>query len=80
MAEEFRGLLRIRQQLTEEECLQILKTEKRGVLSVLGDNGYPYGMPMNHYYSRRTESCIFTAAGRATRSMRCAGARRRPSA
>lgn len=59
MAEEFRGLLRIRQQLTEEECLQILKTEKRGVLSVLGDNGYPYGMPMNHYYSEADGKLYF---------------------
>ena len=33
-----------------DECIAILKNEKRGVLSVLGDDGYPYGMPMNHWY------------------------------
>lgn len=46
----FREMLRAGQQLTEEECVGILKKEPRGVLSVLGDGGYPYGMPMNHYY------------------------------
>ena len=46
----FRELVRKKQQLPEEECLQILKEEKRGVLSVNGDDGYPYGMPLNHYY------------------------------
>ena len=46
----FREMLRIRQKLSDERCIEILKTEKRGVLSVLGDDGYPYGMPLNHYY------------------------------
>ena len=46
----FREMLRSRQQLTQKECVNILKTELRGVLSVLGDDGYPYGVPVNHYY------------------------------
>ncbi len=46
----FREMLRQKQLLEEAECLRILKTELRGVLSVLGDGGYPYGLPMNHYY------------------------------
>ena len=46
----FRELGRKKQQLTAEECAGILKQEKRGVLSVLGDDGYPYGTPMNHWY------------------------------
>ena len=33
-----------------EECIQVLKNETRGVLSVIGDEDYPYGMPMNHWY------------------------------
>ena len=47
----FRELTRKNKQLTMEECVHVLKTEKRGVLSVLGDDGYPYGMPMNHWYN-----------------------------
>ena len=46
----FREMIRSRQQIPEEECIGILKQEPRGVLSVLGDDDYPYGMPLNHYY------------------------------
>lgn len=47
----FRKLQRTNKELTADECISILKKEKRGVLSVVGDGGYPYGMPMNHYYA-----------------------------
>ena len=47
---EFRKMVRIRQQLEEAECIDILKHEKRGVLAVLGDGDYPYAVPLNHYY------------------------------
>lgn len=46
----FRELMRSGQKLPEAVCVELLKSEKRGVLSVLGDDGYPYGMPLNHYY------------------------------
>ncbi len=52
MAEKtvFRPMLRAKQEIPKEECVNLLVSEKRGVLSVLGDNGYPYGMPMDHWY------------------------------
>ena len=37
---------RFKQGLTREECVEILKNEPRGVLSLIGDDGYPYGLPM----------------------------------
>ena len=46
----FRPMARRKQQLTNEECLEVLKSEPRGVLSLFGDGGYPYGMPMNFWY------------------------------
>ena len=46
----FREVARSKQRLGKEECIKLLKSEKRGVLSVIGDNGYPYGIPLNHYY------------------------------
>ena len=46
----FREMARKKQQLTEEACIALLQQEPRGVLSVIGDDDYPYGMPMNHYY------------------------------
>ena len=47
----FRDLRRIKQKLSHEECIELLKNEKRAVLSVLGDDDYPYGMPVNQFYS-----------------------------
>ena len=46
----FRNMRREKQALTEAECLELLKNEKRGVLSVLGDDDYPYGTPIDHWY------------------------------
>ena len=46
----FRKMSRYKQELSKEECLKILTEEPRGVLSVIGDDGYPYGMPMNYWY------------------------------
>ena len=55
----FRDLLRKKQQLSLEDCLQILKQETPGVLSVLGDDDYPYGMPMNHWYNEEDGKIYF---------------------
>ena len=41
---------RAHQQISEEECVRILKEQKRGILCVLGDDDYPYGTPTNHFY------------------------------
>lgn len=55
----FREMIRKKRQLPEAECVEILKTQLRGVLSVLGDEGYPYGMPMNHYYCEEDGKIYF---------------------
>lgn len=52
-------MLRQKQQLTEKECIEILKNEPRGVLSVLGDDGYPYGIPINFWYCEEDGSLYF---------------------
>lgn len=59
----FRDLLRKKQALSREECLALLQKEKRGVLSVLGDEGYPYGMPMNHFY-HAADGCLYFHCGK----------------
>ena len=46
----FRELIRKNKKLSMEECVEVLQQETRGVLSVLGEDDYPYGMPMNHWY------------------------------
>ena len=55
----FRELVRKKQQISQGECIEILKNEKRGVLSVHGDDGYPYGMPLNHYYCEEDGKLYF---------------------
>lgn len=60
----FRELRRKKSALSESECLDILMRQKRGILSLIGDEGYPYGIPMNHYYSV-SEGCIYFHCGRA---------------
>lgn len=55
----FRNMLRSNQQLSMNECIHILKTEPRGVLSVLGDDDYPYGLPMDHWYCEEDGKLYF---------------------
>ena len=55
----FRDISRKKQSLSREECIHILINEKRGVLSVIGDDGYPYGMPINHFYSEEDGKIYF---------------------
>ena len=46
----FREMRRFKQAASVEECLAVLKGAKRAVLSVHGEDGYPYGVPVNFYY------------------------------
>lgn len=55
----FREVARKNRTITYEECIEILKNEKRGVLSVIGDDGYPYGMPINHWYCEEDGKIYF---------------------
>lgn len=59
----FRELVRKNKQLPMEDCVHVLETETRGVLSVLGDDDYPYGMPMNHFYNP-DDGCIYFHCGK----------------
>ena len=48
---DFRPMRRIRQQLSDEESISILKKATSGTLALLGDNGYPYVVPISYVYS-----------------------------
>lgn len=52
----FRDMRRFKQQLSQEDCDQILREQPRGVLAVLGDGGYPYTVPLNFVYDG---GCIY---------------------
>ena len=48
---EFRAMRRKRQQLTEEKSIGILQKSTAGTLALLGDNGYPYAVPISYVYA-----------------------------
>ena len=58
----FRKMRRFKQQITEEECREVLQNAKRGVLSLLGEDGYPYGLPINHWYCEEDGKLYFHGA------------------
>ena len=58
----FRKMRRYKQELSQEECQDILTHEPRGVLSVLGDDGYPYGIVMDHWYNAEDGKLYFHCA------------------
>ena len=55
----FRELARKNKKISMEECIEVLKSETRGVVSVLGDDDYPYGTPMNHFYNEEDGKIYF---------------------
>ncbi len=46
----FREMRRSNKETSPEEVLAILESGEYGVLSVHGENGYPYGIPVNYIY------------------------------
>ncbi len=58
----FRKMRRFKQQISDEECIRILREEPRGVLSMVGDDGYPYGIPLDHWYCEDDGKIYFHGA------------------
>ena len=46
----FRPMRRFKQALTKDECERILVGGTHGVLSVITEEGYHYGVPMSYAY------------------------------
>jgi uncharacterized protein len=46
----FREMRRNEKQLSEEETIEVLKSAEEGVLATIGDNDYPYAVPLNYTY------------------------------
>ena len=46
----FREMRRINQNLSQEEVIEILKKGNSGVLALLGDEDYPYAVPMSYIF------------------------------
>ncbi len=54
----FREMRRKNQLVSLEECQKVLQEEKRAAYSVIGEDGYPYTVPINFYYDAE-ENCIY---------------------
>ncbi len=64
----FREVVRKKQALDGAACVEILKTAKRGVLAVTGAEGYPYAVPLNHYYNEE-DGCLYFHSGKTGHKM-----------
>ena len=58
----FREMRRKRQQLTEEACGLILERNTSGVLAVLGDDDYPYAVPLSYVFDKAERKIYFHCA------------------
>lgn len=47
----FREMRRKKQQLSEEECINILNSNTHGVLALSNNKDYPYALPISYVYS-----------------------------
>ena len=46
----FREIRRKDRALTNDDALEILEKSEYGIVSTISDNGYPYGVPVNHVF------------------------------
>lgn len=46
----FREMRRKAQQISQKDCIEILESTTSGVLAVLGDEDYPYAVPVSYAY------------------------------
>lgn len=53
---------RFKQELSHQDCIEVLRQEPRGVLSLIGENGYPYGIPMDYWYDEESGNLYFHGA------------------
>ena len=53
---KFRAMRRHRQQLSQEESISILERATSGTLALLGDDDYPYAVPISFVYH---EGCLY---------------------
>ena len=58
----FRSIRRNKNEISIDEAKELLRCSRRGILAVNGDNGYPYGIPINYLYDADAHKIIFHGA------------------
>ena len=55
----FRKVRKIKNELDKKTTKEVLKKAPRGVLALNGDDGYPYGLPLNYVYDEDNNVLYF---------------------
>ena len=58
----FRKIRKFKNEINQAEVNELLKTSKRGVLAMNGDDGYPYAVPVNYFYDENEGRIVFHSA------------------
>lgn len=58
----FREIRRKKKEIDITTAKELLKSCRRGVIAVNGDNGYPYAVPINYLYDSENEKIYFHGA------------------
>lgn len=58
----FRPMRRFKQELPREECDEVLLGGMRGVMALLGDDDYPYAVPLDYLYEPSERRIYFHGA------------------
>lgn len=55
----FRPIRKKKNQISDEAAKELLRTSRRGVFAVNGDDGYPYAIPINFLYDEDAQKIYF---------------------
>ena len=58
----FRAVRKKKNEISQDEAKNLLRSSRRGVLAVNGDDGYPYAIPINYLYDEENNKIIFHGA------------------
>lgn len=58
----FRRIRKIKNEIDKDAVDSLLHSCRRGVLSMNGDDGYPYSIPINYYYDKANQKIYFHGA------------------
>ena len=55
----FRPIRRKKREIDTAAAEELLRSSRRGILAVNGDDGYPYAVPVNYFYDRDAQKIYF---------------------
>ena len=55
----FRSIRKKKNEIGIDAAKELLRSSRRGILAVNGDEGYPYAIPINYLYDEENNRIIF---------------------